>query len=130
MTDAGPTIETTYRTLYRIGYWCSLEAKCETQGPDEHDLFTHSVHLVLVGQFGHRMPMGYCIISQTELGDSDIWDEDGDTFPSLDAAIWAHAERAVKITSMPGRSTSQPMPHETWQGTVVTAFPDQERKSA
>jgi hypothetical protein len=45
---------TTYCTLYRIGYWASLDAKCKTEIDDYGDftVLTHNVWYVLIGKYG------------------------------------------------------------------------------
>jgi len=51
-----------------------------------------------------------------------VWDENGETFPTLDLAIRAHAEELLRITAMPGRPIAKPPRYETWQGTTATSF--------
>ena len=39
--------QTRYRTLYRLGYWCSLEAECRTEASAEFsELIDHQVTFV------------------------------------------------------------------------------------
>jgi hypothetical protein len=111
---------TTYCALARIGHWGSLDAKCEMSAPDEYGILSHCVNFVLIAKFGDRMRMGSCIISQH---DQAVWDEDGVSFPSVDAAIRAHADDLLKITPMPGRRVSHPARYELGQGEIGAAFP-------
>jgi hypothetical protein len=73
--------------------------------PDEYGILSHCVNFVLIAKFGDRMRMGSCIISQH---DQAVWDEDGVSFPSVDATIRAHADELLRLTPMPGRRVSHP----------------------
>jgi hypothetical protein len=111
-----------YCTLCRLGYWCSLDAECRT-GPcaEFNHLIDHKVTFVLINQMGARCEIGYSIIT----GQTDrltVFDEDGETFPDLETAVRSHAADLMKVTTMPGSWTDRPARHDTWQGTVATAF--------
>jgi hypothetical protein len=111
-----------YCTLYRIGHWISPDAQCVTSAPDKHPgLINHDVHFNLVGKHGEVVPIGYSIITGQE-HTAEVFDEDGETFADLDAAIRHHAESLIRLTPMPGLRVSKPPRHETWQGKIVTAF--------
>jgi hypothetical protein len=111
-----------YCTLYHLGYWCSLEAKCRTRPCPEFDvLIDHKVTFVLINGFGERHQVGYSILT----GQTDrvaVFDEDGETFPDLETAVRSHAADLMKVTEMPGRWRDRPARYDTWQGTVATAF--------
>jgi hypothetical protein len=111
---------TTYCTLARVGYWASLDAKCETSAPDEYGILSHDISFVLIAQFGDRVYMGFRIINQQG---QDVWDEDGNRFPNADAAIRAQADAILRITPMPGRRVSDPPRHELSQEEIGVAFP-------
>lgn len=123
MSDIKAPATTTYCTLYRIGHWTSLDAKCETL-PEAHGLAgltTHYVTYALIGKHGQTMQLGFSIFT----GQSDeaaIWDEDGDLFPHLDAGIRSHADELVQSIPMPGKRISHPPRHETWDGSIQSAF--------
>ena len=114
--------KTRHCTLYRLRYWCSLDAECRTEPCAEFDhLIDHKVTFVLTNQTGIRCEIGYSIITgQTDR--RDVFDEDGETFPDLETAVRTHAAQLMKVTEMPGRWTDRPARHDTWQGTVATAF--------
>ena len=113
---------TSYRTLYRLGYWCSLEAECRTNPCAEFDvLIDHHVTFVLINKFGDRSQIGSSIFT----GQTDrltVFDEDGETFPSLAVAVRSHAARLMEVREMPGLWRDRPARYDTWQGTVATAF--------
>jgi hypothetical protein len=113
---------TRYCTLYRLGYWCSLEAECRTEPSAEFaELTNHGVTFVLINKFGDRSKINYAIFT----GQTDrvsVFDEDGETFPNLAVAIRSHAAELVKITETPGLWRDKPARYDTWQGTVATAF--------
>jgi hypothetical protein len=111
-----------YSTLYRLGYWCSLEAKCCTRPCAEFDiLIDHTVTFVLIDKYGDRCRLGYSIITgQTDR--SDVFDEDGEEFPDLETAVRTHAAELMKVTELPGRWRDRPTRYDTFQGTVATAF--------
>jgi hypothetical protein len=44
---------------------------------------------------------------------SDAYDEDGDRFPNLDAAVHTHAVKLVRLTEYPTGWIAMPMRHET-----------------
>jgi hypothetical protein len=84
-------------------------------------LIDHKVTFVLINQMGARCEIGYSIIT----GQTDrltVFDEDGETFPDLETAVRSHAADLMKVTTMPGSWTDRPARHDTWQGTVATAF--------
>jgi hypothetical protein len=110
---------TTYCTLFRLGYWCSVDAKIESE-PHPDMPITHSVDFDLINKFGDHFALGFSIISEYTSG--DFGDENGETFPSLDAAIRVHAQDLLRLTPMPGKRVCHPPRHETWQGTVTTVF--------
>jgi hypothetical protein len=59
---------TTYCTLFRIGFWCSL-AMCETSEPAEFPGLTdHTVHYRLIDKFGEALGFG----SQINHGPGEI----------------------------------------------------------
>jgi hypothetical protein len=117
MTDAAKR----YCTLYRIGHWGSLDAECTTQ-PAEFGLIDHSLTFRLINKFGERCHMGSAIIGETRGDDPRFFDEDGERFESLEAAVRKHAEELVKAVAMPGRWRDRPARYDTWQGTLATAF--------
>jgi hypothetical protein len=121
--NAGKTT-TTYCTLYRIGYWASLDAKCKTEVDDYGDftVLTHNVWYVLIGKYGDVTGMGHFIFSQYDVDDPTVSDEDGKDFPNLDEAIRAHAENLVTITAMPGLRVPSPPRHDLYDESVKTAF--------
>jgi hypothetical protein len=115
-----------YCSLYRIGYWCSLDAECETRPIDDGVIRRH-VEFRLINRFGESCDMGLAIF--TELPDGErrddgcrVYNEDGQYFPYLEGAVRVHAESLVLIHAMPGRWVDQPARYETWQGTEATAF--------
>lgn len=113
----------TYYTLANIGYWCSLDACCETKLEEvglEHTLVVHHVRYVMLNRFGERLDMGGRIF--THQGLVAVYDEDGETFPDLEAAIRHHADDMLCVTRLPFHSTPQPMRHKTWQCEEATAF--------
>ena len=112
-----------YCTLYRLGYWCSLDAECRADADAEFpSLIDHDVAFVLINKYGDRSQIGSALITaQTGRG---VFDANGDTFPDLETAVRSHAAKLMKVTEMPGRWTNRPARHETWQGTVATAFED------
>ena len=114
--------QTRYCTLYRLGYWCSLEAECRTEPCAEfNELIDHEVTFVLIDGFGKRLQLGLALLNgQTDR--SDVSDEDGETFPALAAAVRAHAARLMRITEMPGLWRDRPARYDTLQDTVATAF--------
>jgi hypothetical protein len=120
MNDFGPHISTTYCTLYRLGYWASLDAKVEFNGPDEIGLYTYNVYFVLIGKHGDGMDIGYAIITKTVDDKPEVFDENGETFPDVDAAIRHHAASLMQLTPMPGWRTAKPTRHETWAGEEAT----------
>jgi hypothetical protein len=109
MTDRtktfGPTIETACYSLYRIGHWCALDARRETRGPDEYGLLTHFVTFRMLGKYGASIAVSDSIITQKKPRSTEVFDEDGAKYPSVDAAIRHLAEWLVQITAMPGRAT-------------------------
>jgi hypothetical protein len=111
-----------YCTLYRLGYWGSLEAECRTQPCPEFDaLIDHKATFVLINKFGDRAHIGYSIIpGQTDR--VEVFDEDGVTFRDLETAVRTHAAELMKVTEMPGRWRDRPARYDTFQGTVATAF--------
>jgi hypothetical protein len=113
---------TRYCTLYRLGYWCSIEAECRTEPSAEFpELIDHKVTFVLINKFGDRSYID-CSLFTGQTDRLSVFDEDGETFPALAAAIRAHAARLVKITETPGLWRDKPARYDTWQGTVATAF--------
>jgi hypothetical protein len=110
-----------YCTLYRIGHWGSLDGECETW-LDQLGLTNHSLTFHLINKYGHHIFMGSALIGETRGGDPYFFDEDGERFDSLEAAVRKHAEDLVKVVAMPGRWHARPARYETWQGTVATAF--------
>ena len=116
------TSHTQYCTLYRLGYWCSLDAECRSEPNEALDpLLSHKVTFALINKIGDSSYMGHSIIT----GYADrpgVFDEDGETFPDIETAVRAHAARLMKVTEMPGRWTDRQPRHDTWQGTVATAF--------
>ena len=75
----GPIIDTAYYTLYRLGYWALLEARCVTRGPDQSDLITHEVYFVLLDTRSlGRIDIGFALVTQ---GNEYLWDEDGEGVP-------------------------------------------------
>jgi hypothetical protein len=114
--------QTRYRTLYRLGYWCSLEAECRTEASAEFsELIDHQVTFVLINKFGDRCKIGYSLFT----GQTDrlaVFDENGEAFPALAAAVRTHAAQLMEVTEMPGLWRDRPARYDTWQGTVATAF--------
>jgi hypothetical protein len=119
---------TTYCTLFRVGYWASLDAKCVAETDDDYGIVTHSVHFTLINEYGARLAMGFCIISEGII-EGRVWDEDGDRYPTVDAAIRAYAAQRFLITPMPGQRVAKPPRHDLWDGSVGTAFREAERTS-
>jgi hypothetical protein len=111
-----------YRTLYRLGYWGSLEAECRTEPCAEFDhLIDHKVRFVLINKFGDRLDIGYSLITgQTDR--VEVFDQDGATFPDLAAAVRARAAELMAVTELPGRWRDRPARYDTWQDTVAAAF--------
>jgi hypothetical protein len=111
-----------YAILYRLGYWCSLEAECRTSPCAEFNaLIDHHVTFVLINKFGDRCQLGFAIITgQTDR--SEVFNEDGVDFPDLETAVQAHAADLMRATKMPGRWRDRPARHETWRDTLATAF--------
>ena len=56
------------------------------------------VGFVLIGKHGDTVHMGYSVITQPDPTKPDVFDEDGDEFPSLDAALRHHADQLVVVT--------------------------------
>lgn len=114
--------KTRYCTLYRLGYWCSLDAECRTEPCAEFDhLIDHKVTFVLIDQTGVRCEIGYSIITgQTDR--RDAFDEDGETFPDLETAVPDPRGPTDEGHGDAGRWTDRPARHDTWQGTAATAF--------
>ena len=94
--------QTRYRTLYRLGYWCSLEAECRTEASAEFsELIDHQVTFVLINKFGDRCKIGYSLFT----GQTDrlaVFDENGEAFPALAAAVRTHAAQLMEVTEMLG----------------------------
>jgi hypothetical protein len=117
-----PTIR--YCVLARVGHWGSLDAECRTEPCPvlgRHNIIRHSVTFVLVNGFGDRLYLGFSIITG-EADRLDVFDEDGETFASLEAAIRDHADKLLSLKAMPAAWTDRPIRHDTWQDTTATAF--------
>jgi hypothetical protein len=115
---------TTYCTLYRIGYWASFDAKCETEtrAYGASAVPTHTVEFALIGMFGEVTKMGLRLFSQYGVDSPTVIDESGEDFPDLDAAIRAHAASLVRITAMPGLRVFRALRHDLWDRSARTAF--------
>jgi len=50
---------TTYRMLFRVGYWGSLDAACETSTDTELALINHSVQFRLINKMGEHFGYGF-----------------------------------------------------------------------
>src|SRR4051794_6003186 len=98
----GRVVQTRYCSIARLGYWGAVDAKCETMEPDELGLVSHHVHFVLLDQHGERASLGYSIFGGWP-DRAEVFDENGETHPSLDAAIRSHCEQNMIITPKPGR---------------------------
>jgi hypothetical protein len=128
-----------YATLCRIGHWCWLEAECETkpaEGLEDDDTaledcehIDHDVEFRLINAFGDRFHMGSAIITQCPGG--DFWcetrtpingDHDGETFPSLEAAMLSVAADMVAVSATPFDWREEPARHKTCRGVEATAF--------
>lgn len=113
-----------YRALYRLGYWCSLEAECRSEPSAEFPtLIKHEATVVLLNKFGDRLHIDSALFT----GQADrvsVYDEDGETFPTLAVAVRARAAALMTIAVTPGAETWKEKPPciDTWQGTVATAF--------
>jgi hypothetical protein len=99
-----------YRILYRLGHWGSLEAECRS------GLTDHKATFVLLNKFGERFYLGMALFT----GQADrlsVFDGDGETFPTLAAAVRAHASGLMTVTEMPrgeiGKERSTRI--DTWQ---------------
>jgi hypothetical protein len=112
-----------YCTPFRIGYWASLDAECTTR-TDEVGLLDHHVEFRLINKYGESFNLGLSIFGQPPDGDGYVFDEDGEDFPSLEAAVRHQAEELVRLSAMPVRWVPHPPRHDTWQATVATAFAD------
>jgi hypothetical protein len=117
-------MSTTYCTLYRIGRWASLDAKCETEIEhyDAGPIINHTVHYALISKYGDVASMGMTIFSQFDPDNPTVTDEDGENHPNLDAAIRDYADWLVKLTPMPGRRVPEPPRHELYNSSTKTAF--------
>jgi hypothetical protein len=79
------------------------------------------VTFVLINKFGDRCKIGYSLFT----GQTDrlaVFDENGEAFPALAAAVRTHAAQLMEVTEMPGLWRDRPARYDTWQGTVATAF--------
>ena len=70
----------------------------------------------LIGKHGDVTRMGLVIVSQPNVDDPTVMDEDDKTFPSLDAAIQHRAQHRVAITPVPWMRVSNPPTHARWAG--------------
>ena len=116
--------QTIYRTLFWIGELAWLDAKCETRldGTDRDECFYHGVEFVLVTKFGDAVKLDICILTQFDMNEPEIMDEDGNTFPCLDDAIRAYASGLVSVTPMPGKLATKPPRRELYDGSFGAAW--------
>jgi hypothetical protein len=88
--------QTSYRTLYLRDFWYPLEAECRTKASAEFNKrIDHRVTFVLINKFGDRCMIGHSLF----IGQTDrlaVFNEKGETFPALAAAVRAHAAKLME----------------------------------